>query len=101
MLQTCTPNGNNDTEYNTDRKGFLRSLLDPSVIFHPIILCDKRGIRIAEILYRKICKCVNFDRCRKCRHRCCPETVYKPLHHQNSKIHDRLLHLLHDFLWHT
>jgi uncharacterized protein len=60
----------------------------------------QQGYR-AEILYRKICKCVNFDRCRKCRHRCCPETVYKPLHHQNSKIHDRLLHLLHDFLWHT
>ena len=65
-----------------------------------MVLRDKRGERIAEILGRHIRECVDFHHSRK-RGACGKaEAVDQPLDHQDAEVHDRLLDTREDRAFH-
>ena len=57
----------------------------------PIVLGNKDGKCISEILYGKIGKCINLHRCGKCCHGGSAKAVDQTLYSQNTKIHNGLL----------
>ena len=57
-----------------------------------VILRNKGGKCVAEVLHRHIGERVDLDCCCKGRHDRCTEAVDQPLHHQDAEIHHRLLH---------
>ena len=60
--------------------------------FGAVILSDEGGECVAEILHGHIGEGVDFYRGGKCGHDGRPEAVHQALYHQNTEIHDRLLH---------
>ena len=63
-----------------------------TALFSPVILCDKGGKCVAEVLHRHIGKGVDFYSGGKGGHHNGAEAVDKPLHHKDAEVHDRLLH---------
>ena len=61
-------------------------------LFCTVILRDKGGKSIAEVLYRHIGKGVDFHSGGKGGHHNGAEAVDKSLYHKNAEVHDRLLH---------
>ena len=65
--------------------------MDPFFISRAVVLGDEGRIGVSKVLNRKICEGVDLYCRRESRHGGGAKAVYKPLHHEDSEIHNRLL----------
>ena len=65
---------------------------DPFRLLRPVILCDKGGKGVAEILSGHISESIDFYHSGKSGAGGKSKAVHQSLHHQDTKIHDGLLH---------
>ena len=72
-------------------KGFLCAAADPFFISRAVVLGDEGRIGVSKVLNRKICEGVDLYCRRESRHGGGAKAVYKPLHHEDSEVHNRPL----------
>ena len=71
------------------------SFADTFLIPGSVILGDKGGVGVSEILYRQIGEGVDLDGGGEGGHNGGAEAVDQPLYHEDAEVHDRLLHAGH------
>ena len=79
------------TEAAAQGKALLHALANAPHIPGAVILGHKGGVGIAEVLHRQIGKAVDLHRRREGRHHRGAKAIHQPLHHENAKVHHRLL----------
>mgnify|MGYP000043152610 CR=1 FL=1 len=77
---------------NSRDKCTANTPVDTVVTSGPEVLCNKGGKGVPKFLHGHIGEGVDFYRGGKCGHDGRPEAVHQALYHQNTEIHDRLLH---------
>ncbi len=83
--------GDGEGEQHHAPGGGAYSFFDPLRLFCPVVLGDKGGEGVAEILQGHVGKGVDLYGCREGCHNDAAEAVDKSLHHQDAQIHHRLL----------